>query len=278
VARHPGIVISALSWNLFHGRDWPPDPALRTWRSRLFCVTEANETHVQVNRPLLDEFVAVLEREDWHVALLQEAPPRWYPPLRERLGAVGALVPTSRNSCAPVRAWLAERNPDLIASNEGGSNQILARPPWRIAATRTLTLTRRPERRRMLWARLERPGASVAVANLHATAGEPAAAAREVELAAELAVEWSEGTPLIFGGDLNLRPAPDGRVFDELRARHGLAPPTAPGSIDHLLVRGLDVADPPRRLPPGRREAPGERGLRIRLSDHAPVAARFIVR
>ena len=29
------VELTALGWNLFHGRDLPPDPKLRTWRSRL---------------------------------------------------------------------------------------------------------------------------------------------------------------------------------------------------------------------------------------------------
>ena len=51
---------TALSWNLFHGRDFPPDPALRTWRSRLLRIDERNETHVQVNRDLTAEFATLL--------------------------------------------------------------------------------------------------------------------------------------------------------------------------------------------------------------------------
>ena len=53
-----------LSWNLYHGRDFPPDPALFTWRSRLFGRTELGATHAQVNRPLLDEFAQVLDGLD----------------------------------------------------------------------------------------------------------------------------------------------------------------------------------------------------------------------
>ena len=36
--RTPGA-LRVLSWNLFHGRDFPPDPALRTLRSRLLRTT-----------------------------------------------------------------------------------------------------------------------------------------------------------------------------------------------------------------------------------------------
>ena len=71
------VEFTAISWNLFHGRDFPPDPALRTWRSRLLRITERNATHVQVNRDLRAEFAAMLAGWEWDVALLQECPPRW---------------------------------------------------------------------------------------------------------------------------------------------------------------------------------------------------------
>ena len=76
-----------LSWNLYHGRDFPPDPALLTTRSRVLRLSERNATHVQVNRPLLPEFAHWLDAREWDVALLQEAPPRWYRPLVRRTGS-----------------------------------------------------------------------------------------------------------------------------------------------------------------------------------------------
>jgi endonuclease/exonuclease/phosphatase family metal-dependent hydrolase len=266
-----------LSWNLYHGRDFPPDPVLFTPRSRLFRVTERNDTHVQVNRPLLDEFAQVLDGFEWDVALLQEAPPRWFHELQRRTRSAGARVLTSRTVCPPVQAVLADWNPDLIASWEGGSNQILVREPGRIGEHRTLTLTRRPERRRMHWTRVESAGgARLCVANLHASAGRPAQAAREVLTAAETATRWSGGDPLVFGGDLNLRPAGEPETFALLEERFGLREPTAPDAIDHVLVRGLEIAEPPRRLGPERRELTEPGGLRLRLSDHRPIAARFV--
>jgi len=282
VTRHRGIVVRALSWNLFHGRDAPPDPALRTWRSRLLRTTEVGETHAQVNRPLLGEFAGVLAAESWDFALLQEAPPRWLRPLGEASRASGVSALTSRNAIAPVRAVLAQANPDLMASAEGGSNQLLVRAPWRVAEVRRLTLTLWPERRRMLLARLVGPGgATLVVANLHATAGDAAAAAKEVSRAAETALEWAGGQPLLFGGDLNLRPARNPEAFERLRERFGMSAPTAPDALDHLLVRDLEVVEPARRLPAqwrecGHRAAPA--GRSIRLSDHAPVVLRASMR
>src|ERR687893_687472 len=187
--------MQVLSWNLYHGRDFPPDPALFTLRSRLLRRTERNATHVQVNRSLLDEFARVLDGFEWDVALLQEAPPRWFGELRRRTGAGGVRTLTSRNVFPPLQGVLADWNPDLIASWEGGSNQILVRPPARIADHRE---------------------------------------------------RWARRAP----------PAPD--------------------AIDHVLVRGLETAEQPRRLAPERRELTEPDGRRLRLSDHRPIAARFV--
>ncbi len=115
------------------------------------------------------------------------------------------------------------------------------------------------------------------VANLHASAGLPDAAAAELERAAERAVDWAAGDPLVLGGDLNLRPARSPAPFVAVRERFGLGEPTSPSAIDHLLVRGLIVEERPRRLPAEEREVIEPDGLRIRLSDHAPVVARFSV-
>ena len=171
---------------------------------------------------------------------------------------------------------MAWANPDLIASWEGGSNQLLVRNPGRVVEQRPMTLTLRPERRTMLWARVELPqGATVCFANLHASAGLPQKATAEVLAAAAAAIEWSEGSPLVFGGDLNLRPARDPFPFLELRERFGLGDPTGPNAIDHLLARGLEVLEPPQRLPAEERELPEADGRRLWPSDHAPVVARW---
>ncbi len=137
----------------------------------------------------------------------------------------------------------------------------------------------KPERRAMAFTRT---ASGLCVANLHATNDHPELAAEDVLLAARRATEWAGERPLLFGGDLNLRPAETPAVFDELRDRFGLATPTtAPSAIDHLLGRGLTVVSPPTPWPPERREVRiggGEagRGERaIRLSDHTPVVARF---
>ena len=271
------MVFGVMSWNLFHGRDFPPHPELRHWRYRLWPGEWRRGDHLQVNRSLVSEFAARLSSWHWDVALLQEAPPRWLRPLARAAHAHGASGLTSRNSLAFARAALADWNPDLIASNEGGSNQILVRPPWRIAEVRRVELARRPERRKAIWVRLVRDdGAVVCVANAHCTAvGDHSRSAREVLWLAERCVEWDADAPLVMGGDFNLRPREHPWAFDELRERFGLAPPTGHDAVDHVLARGAPVVAAPRRLAPEEREVAGTGGARVRLSDHAPVEARF---
>ena len=230
---------------------------------------------MQVNRPLRSEFAEVIAGLAWDVALLQEAPPGWLRPLGRAAGASGASALTSRNFLHLVRAALARLNPDLIASNEGGSNQVLARPPWRIAGVARWTTTTRPERRRMLLVRLQAPGGEeIVVANVHLSTAHPY---DEALAAAEHAVAWSEGTPLVFGGDLNVRPEQAPRLFAELEHGHALVGPTAPDGIDHLLTRGLARRDSPTALADSAREVAGGEGRAIRLSDHLPVVAAFEV-
>jgi len=264
------VEFTAVSWNVFHGRDFPPGPKLFTWRSRLLRVTERDATHLQVNRDLQAEFVELLAGAEWDVALLQECPPRFAAPLAAACDAEAHQALTSRNSLAPLRAAAARLNPDLIASGEGGSNLTLVRGG--IVERREVTIhAGRPERRAMA---LTRTAAELCVANLHATNDRPAIATKDVLRAAEAATAWAGQTPLLFGGDLNLRPAEDPATFEELRDRFGLVGVTGPRAIDHLLARGLRSTAAPAPWPAPARELRRE-GLALRLSDHAPVEARF---
>jgi endonuclease/exonuclease/phosphatase family metal-dependent hydrolase len=267
----------AIGWNLFHGRDFPPDPSLFTWRSRLLRRTEDNATHVQVNRDLLPEFSALLAKADWDVALLQECPPRWAEPLARSCGAEPHRVLTSRNSLGALRGFAARLNPDLIASGEGGSNLTLVRSArlGRIGERRALAIHEGPpERRAMGFVRTE---AGICIANLHATNDMSKLASADVMRAAEAAIGWAGEAPLLFGGDLNLRPGEQPEAFERLGDRFGLIGTTAPDAIDHLLVRGLELVEPPHRWPPERREL-REGALALRLSDHAPVEATLATR
>jgi endonuclease/exonuclease/phosphatase family metal-dependent hydrolase len=269
------VELTSIAWNLFHGRDFPPDPELRSWRSRLLRIDERNATHVQVNRDLTSEFATLLAATAWDVALLQECPPRFAEPLARACGAEWHRALTSRNALEPLRALLARQNPDLMASAEGGSNLTLVRVPGRlggIAERRELAIHEgEPERRSMA---LTRTASGLCIANLHATNDRPQLAIADVLLAARAAAEFAGPAPLIFGGDLNLRPAENPAVFAQLEKDFGLAAPTAPRAIDHLLTRNLEVLEPPTAWPPERRELPLD-GRALRLSDHAPVQARF---
>jgi endonuclease/exonuclease/phosphatase family metal-dependent hydrolase len=257
----------------------------------LLGIEERNETHVQVNRELLAEFAELLAGAEWDVALLQECPPRFAAPLAEACGAEAHRVLTSRNSLSRLRTFIARRNPDLIASGEGGSNLTLVRSSSRCACApaeqkaqwsggvverRELAIhTGRPERRTMVFTRVDLgTDAGLCVANLHATNDRPDLATADVLRAAEAATEWSGDLPLLFGGDLNLRPAENPEAFKTLRERFGLTGHTQPHAIDHLLARNLEIAEPASPWEPERREAPHQ-GLRLRLSDHAPVQARL---
>jgi endonuclease/exonuclease/phosphatase family metal-dependent hydrolase len=276
--------VRLLGWNLFHGRDCAPGEGLHTLRSRLLRRTEHGVSHAQVNTDLFEQFATVLAEAEWDVAILQECPPRWAERLGVRCRAETHLVLTSRNLPHPLRAaqgLLARFNPDLIASWEGGCNLTLVRgrhgAPL-VSERRMLTLATVPETRRMAFTTLRESG--LCIANLHASQTGDAARS-EVLIAAATATAWAAGRPLVFGGDLNIRPATSAATFAALERDHGLAPPTAPGAIDHLLARDLDVIAPPAEWAPRRREAPdptapaGTRALPIRLSDHAPVEAVF---
>jgi endonuclease/exonuclease/phosphatase family metal-dependent hydrolase len=251
------VTLRLATWNLFHGRESPP---------RRFRFTKPGEAYGQ--------FLEVLRRVEWDLLLLQEAPPRWHEALVRDLSSNGACVLTSRNSFGWLRGLVADRLPNVIASNEGGSDQTLARAGWEIAETRVHTMATRPERRRMLWTRMRSAdGHEVAIANLHASVRSVPGSGEQVVAAAQRAVEWAGELPLVFGGDLNHSPAREPEVYEELERRFGLAPPTASDAIDHLLLRGLDAVAPPRKLPDEVREVRDEGGRLLQLSDHPCVVS-----
>jgi endonuclease/exonuclease/phosphatase family metal-dependent hydrolase len=215
------VALGVLTWNLMHGRAVPP-----------------------AGRDLFEEFAGALAGWDWDVALLQEVPPWWPRLLGDRLGADARFVLTSRNALLPVRRAVAVRRPDLIRSNGGGSNAILARGDT-VAEHRWRRLCVWPERRWVHGVRLEHAG--IWVANLHG--GGPVRDARQ---AAASALAWAGGQPVVLGGDFNVRrPALDGFAF---AGGHG---------VDEVYVRGCSVVGPASVLDRGR------------LSDHAPVAVKI---
>ena len=240
----------------------------------------AGKKHVRLNRNLFREFAAFLAAAKWDIALLQEVPPRWTHRLAEATGSTGRAALTSRNWLRPVMSPVARLRPQLAGSWEGGSNLILVRnavpgldgyrPGMEITDFRKSTLTWFPERRVMSMVEL---GCGLSVANFHASTGEKAPG--DVMRTARFAAGRAGESPLVLGGDFNVRPRRSD-VFDRLEAEFGLTGVTGESSIDHLLVRGVEVLEPAEAWPPARRDVPDpESGLMIRLSDHAPVALRF---
>ena len=207
----------ALTWNLFHGRAVPG-----------------------AGRSLQHEFAGALASWAWDVVLLQEVPPWWPGPLAEAAGAVQRRALTSRNSLLPLRRWAAERWPDVVKSQGGGANAILVRGE-EIVEDRAVTLRRRPERRVAHGVRL---ASGVWVVNLHASAHSPRRAQADLDRAIDA---WGGASPLVLGGDLNLR---DPRGLERVASR----------DVDHVLVRGLVRAGAPEVLARGT------------LSDHPPLA------
>jgi endonuclease/exonuclease/phosphatase family metal-dependent hydrolase len=213
--------LRVVTWNLMHGRAQPP-----------------------AGRDLLPEFTAALAGWEWDVALLQEVPPWWPGKLADALDAEYRSVRTSRNGLLTLRRAVAVRWPDLIKSNGGGANAILARRD-RIVMHRVRRLCRVPERR---WVHAVRLACGIWVANLHAST-QGARAARDCRLAAATALEWSGSEPLVLGGDYNLR-------LPELAALS----PVGERDVDHIFVN----AD---MTPAGEAEVL-DRGA---LSDHPPL-------
>jgi endonuclease/exonuclease/phosphatase family metal-dependent hydrolase len=216
-----------LTWNLFHGRSVPPS-----------------------GRPLLNEFAAALDRWQWDVALLQEAPPWWPPSLARATGAEERTVLTSRNWLLPLRRAISSRNPDILKSNGGGANAILVRGGG-IGDHRARRLTWLPEQR---WAHGVRLPSGAWVVNVHATT-EPQSTEKprtkaDLAVAVKAAREWAGGAPLVFGGDLNLKGRPELPGLRHVAGNH----------VDHVLVDGFE--------PVGKGEVL-DRGI---LSDHPPVA------
>src|SRR3954471_24145385 len=185
--------MQALTWNLYHGRS--PRPA---------------------GRSLLNEFAAALAGWSWDVALLQEVPPWWPASLAVAAEANARWVLTSRNLGLAARRAIAARNPDLLKANGGGANAILVRGA--VTAHRAVRLCWWPERR---WAHGVRLADGTWVVNLHASTGHGTLGDTERALAGP----W--GSPLVFGGHVNLR-SPVLPVIVHVGDNH----------VDHLFTDG----------------------------------------
>jgi endonuclease/exonuclease/phosphatase family metal-dependent hydrolase len=193
-------------------------------------------------RAFLREMIELVTRDRPDVVCLQELPV-WALRHLESWSGMHATTAVARRPLLPVgaRAVTALHHGLFRSAFTGEGDAILTR-----AAARDLGVTvvgRRKLRRIAHTAELE----GVTVVNFHID-GDREQFDRVIALAPQRS---------IVAGDANLvSPAAD-----------GFSPPLA-GSIDQILVRGLELCDGPSAWPLGRRKVDG----RV-LSDHAPVEA-----
>ena len=194
-------------------------------------------------RSVLNEFAAALDGWEWDAALLQEVPPWWPPALARATGAQERTQLASRNWVLPLQQAISDRNPDILKSWGGGANAILVRGR-EILEHRAERLRRRPEARWVHGVRL----ADGWVVNVHSHNHPEQLALADTQAAIAAARGW--GSPLIFGGDINLKRPPAFPGLVHLGGNH----------VDHLFSDGRPAAGKRERLDRGR------------LSDHPPVA------
>jgi endonuclease/exonuclease/phosphatase family metal-dependent hydrolase len=140
----------------------------------------------------------------------------------------------------------------VIKSNGGGCNAVLAAAA--IADHRVMRLRMLPERRVGLLVRLKD---GTCVVNFHGSS-RVKLAEEELQTLWEGAIAFSAGSPLVLGGDLNLRtPAAPSEDIAHVARR----------DVDHLFARELAPCAPAEVL--DRRLAIGDR--LVELSDHPPL-------
>lgn len=253
------------TWNLFHGNTLPPG-----------------------RKRYVEEMVRLVTEDEPDAVCLQEVPPWSLERLREWSGMAVYGEVAARPSLGPIPVtrgigrWVTDHNAGLFRSGfEGQANAILVRRPilarhvvtlnpvaFRLRTARRLGLSLLTllawgkERRQALAVRVE--GGAV-VSTLHAS---NARDLRVIEAEVEHAAQWAGGLAgdslCVVAGDLNVDTSRS-EVFGRLA---GFSAP-GPG-VDHVLVRGADVADY-ERWPRDRRFLHG-----LVLSDHAPVEARVV--
>ena len=271
------LAMRVLSWNLYHGRDFPPDPALFTL-ARPAAAEDRAKRDPRPGQPAAPRRVRGRARR----ARVGRRPPP---------GGAAALVPrrcarapartarscrTSRNWCPPLQRRLADWNPDLLASFDGGSNQMLVRAPG--TGARAAPPDARPPAR----------AAAHALGAARASRGQACARRTCTPPRACPSVprpRWCGRPSTRSPGRTATRSSSAATSTCARRATRSPSRSSASAcssprrpprdAIDHLLVRGLEVVERPRRLAPERRELTEPDGLRIRLSDHAPVSGAF---
>ena len=114
------VRVRALTWNLFHGRDFPPDPALFTWRSRLTRLPERDATHIQVNHDLLRRVRRAPRRRRLGRRAPTGMPAALGRPLAVACQAAAHRVLTSRNWLLPFTSAIARGTPTSSRPGRAG--------------------------------------------------------------------------------------------------------------------------------------------------------------
>jgi endonuclease/exonuclease/phosphatase family metal-dependent hydrolase len=228
------VAILVRTWNLFHGNVVPPE-----------------------RRGYLREMVELATADGPGIVCLQEVPV-WALRHLERwsgMRALGAVAAVPRVT-AELGRWITELHHGLLRSAlTGQANVILVARSLDVAEERSLVISESGERR---VCQLARVGGLGAVGNFHATGGP--VADEQFRRAVDFVADADEHA--IIAGDANVRPG-EGRTYEYL-GRMGFSLPLL-GSIDQIMVRGLDVT-PPTAWTAERRSVRGRP-----LSDHAPV-------
>jgi endonuclease/exonuclease/phosphatase family metal-dependent hydrolase len=228
------------SWNVYHGRTFPP----------------SRRTH-------LERMVRLVTLDAPDIVALQEVPVWALGRLSLWSGMTARWAITVPALLGPLARRLVDLDPVRFRSTiSGQANAILVNPRLETGAAETLVLN--PEvsrwewlfrgRQRRMCQRLEVEGRGrrLVVANLHAT-NHPRLAEPEVLRAADFV---RDAETCVLCGDFNV-------------VRFGLPGFSAPiDGIDQVLVRGLEYEREPVAWARERRRVDG--GL---LSDHAPVEA-----
>jgi endonuclease/exonuclease/phosphatase family metal-dependent hydrolase len=228
------VAILVRTWNLFHGNAVPAE-----------------------RRGYLREMVELVTADGPGIVCLQEVPvwalrhlERW-----SAMRAFGAVAAVPRGS-AELGRWITELHHGLLRSAvTGQANAMLVSPGFDVREERTLVISETGERRVCQLTRVVGLGV---VGNFHATGGPVA------DDQFRRAVDFVSGADehAIIAGDANVRPG-EGQIYNRLASLGFSAP--LPGSIDQIVVRGLE-AKPPSAWPDERRRVRGRL-----LSDHAPV-------